>query len=75
MVGICPPTLARRSDGGVMVLSVLVVILLMRTVLIVTMMMVLSPQLHVDEVRILLRMTGVILPVAAGLTLVLESSS
>ena len=58
-----------------MVLSVLVVILVTRTLLIETTMMVLSHQLHVDEVRILLRMTGVILPGAAGLTLVLESLS
>ena len=75
MVSICPPTLTRRSDGGVMVLPVLVVILVMRTLLITTMMMVLIHQLNVDEVRILLRMTGVILPGAAGLTLVLEPLS
>ena len=74
MVSICPPTLTRRSDGGVMVLPVLV-ILVMRTLLIATMMMLLIHQLHVDEVRILLRMTGVILPGAAGLTLVLEPLS
>ena len=75
MVSICPPTLTRRSDGGVMVLPVLVVILVMRTLLIATMMMVLIHQLHVDEVRILLRMTRVILAGAAGLTLVLEPLS
>ena len=75
MVSICPPTLTRRSDGGVMVLPVLVVVLVMRTLLIATMMIVLSHQLHVDEVRILLRMTRVILAGAAGLTLVLEPLS
>ena len=58
-----------------MVLPVLVVVLVMRTLLIATMMMLLSHQLHVDEVRILIRMTGVILPRAAGLTLVLEPLS
>ena len=58
-----------------MILPVLIVILVMRTLLIATMMMVLSHQLHVDEVRILLRMTRVIMPGAAGLTLVLEPLS
>ena len=58
-----------------MKLSELVVVLVSRTLLIVTMVMVLSHQLHVDQVRILLGMTRVILPRAAGLTQVLESLS
>ena len=71
MVCLCPPVRALGSNRSVMILSELPVILVSRTLLVTTMMtllvltMVMGHQLHVDQVRILLRVTGVILP---GLT-------
>ena len=79
MVCLCPPVRALGSNRSVMILSELPVILVSRTLLVtmvlallVTMMMgllvltmVMGHQLHIDQVRILLRVTGVILP---GLT-------
>ena len=68
MVCLCPPVRAWGSHRSVMILSELSVILVSRTLLammllVLTMMMVvLGHQLHVDQVRILLRMTGEILP-------------
>ena len=70
MVCLCPPVRAWGSSRSVqMVLSELPVILVSRTRLELAMMlallvltMVMGHQLHVDQVRILFRVTGVILP-------------
>ena len=77
MVGLCPPVGARGGHRSVVILSELGVILMSRTLLILAMgvTMMVGHQLHVNQVRILLRMTGVILPGAVGRTRVLETSS
>ena len=80
MVCLCPPVRAWGSNRSVMKLSELPVILVSRTRLelamtlaLLVLTMVMGHQLHVDQVRILFRVTGVILPGLAHR--VLEPSS